>query len=237
MMNIYSRPRFSSPTSVPTAPPWSPNCSTAVGLALMPILCSIDTQCTSLRSPSAPSASTRNFGTANSEMPLTPSGASRRARQHQVDDVVRHVVFAVGDEYLGAEQLICGCAILLRHRPRAHQRQIGPGLRFGQVHGAGPFAVDHFRQVSGFLRIAAGGHQRFDHAIGQQRAQRERQAGGIEHFDARRRHQFRQALPAEFDGMLHSLPAGRAECLERPLEALLVVTSPSCQVLGCRSPS
>jgi len=32
MMNMYSRPRFSSPTSVPIAPPWSPNCNTAVGM-------------------------------------------------------------------------------------------------------------------------------------------------------------------------------------------------------------
>ncbi len=75
MMNMYSRPRFSSPTSVPIAPPWSPNCSTAVGLALMPSLCSIETQCTSLRAPSEPSSLTRNLGTMNSEMPLTPSGA------------------------------------------------------------------------------------------------------------------------------------------------------------------
>ena len=76
MMNMYSRPRFSSPTSVPMAPPWSPNCSTAVGLALMPSLCSIDTQCTSLRSPSEPSSPTWNFGTMNREMPFTPGGAS-----------------------------------------------------------------------------------------------------------------------------------------------------------------
>src|ERR1035438_4527805 len=48
MMNMYSRPRFSTPTSVPIAPgpsrpgpPLSPNWSTAVGLALMPSLCSM----------------------------------------------------------------------------------------------------------------------------------------------------------------------------------------------------
>ena len=76
MMNMYSRPRFSSPTRVPMAPPWSPNCSTAVGLALMPSLCSIDTQWASLRAPRLPSALTRNFGTMNSEMPFTPAGAS-----------------------------------------------------------------------------------------------------------------------------------------------------------------
>ncbi|MNW22942.1 hypothetical protein D3C71_2247440 [compost metagenome] len=36
----------------------------------------MDTQATSLRSPSEPSSLTRNLGTRKSEMPLTPSGAS-----------------------------------------------------------------------------------------------------------------------------------------------------------------
>ena len=76
MMNMVSRPRFSSPTSQPIAPSWSPKASTAVGLAWMPSLCSIDTQRTSLRGPSEPSALTSTFGTTNSEMPFTPSGAS-----------------------------------------------------------------------------------------------------------------------------------------------------------------
>ena len=44
--------------------------------AWMPSLCSSDTQRTSLRAPRLPSAFTRNFGTTNSEMPLTPGGAS-----------------------------------------------------------------------------------------------------------------------------------------------------------------
>jgi len=47
----------------------------AVGLAWMPSLCSIETQLTSLRSPRLPSSLTRNFGTKNSDMPFTPSGA------------------------------------------------------------------------------------------------------------------------------------------------------------------
>ena len=78
MMNMYSRPRLGSPTRVPIAPPLSPKASTAVGLAWMPSLCSIDTQCTSLRAPRLPSALTMNLGTTNSEMPFTPSGASGR---------------------------------------------------------------------------------------------------------------------------------------------------------------
>src|SRR5471032_497547 len=54
----------------------SPTAVLQFGLALMPSLCSIDTQCASLRAPSEPSALTRNFGTTNSEMPFTPAGAS-----------------------------------------------------------------------------------------------------------------------------------------------------------------
>ncbi len=42
----------------------------------MPILCSMETQRTSLRSPGAPSSVTMNLGTMNSEMPLVPAGAS-----------------------------------------------------------------------------------------------------------------------------------------------------------------
>jgi hypothetical protein len=64
----------------------------------------------------------------------------RRARQHEVDDVLGHVVFAVGDEDLGAEDLIG--AVALRLGAGAHGGQVGAGLRFGQVHGAGPFAGD-----------------------------------------------------------------------------------------------
>ena len=49
---------------------------TQVGLALMPIFCSIDTHSTLLRSPSEPSSFTRYLGTMKHEMPLVPGGAS-----------------------------------------------------------------------------------------------------------------------------------------------------------------
>ncbi|MNE62515.1 hypothetical protein D3C80_1577980 [compost metagenome] len=51
---------------------------TQVAEALMPILCSMEPQLTGLRAPSEPSASTRNLGTRNSEMPREPAGASGR---------------------------------------------------------------------------------------------------------------------------------------------------------------
>jgi hypothetical protein len=46
-----------------------------VELPWMPIFSSTFEQTTPLRSPSEPSSFTRNFGTTNSEMPFTPSGA------------------------------------------------------------------------------------------------------------------------------------------------------------------
>ncbi|MNC87456.1 hypothetical protein D3C83_31840 [compost metagenome] len=42
----------------------------------MPILCSMETTLTSLRSPGVPSGFGMNLGTMKSEMPFTPSGAS-----------------------------------------------------------------------------------------------------------------------------------------------------------------
>ncbi|MCY1547450.1 hypothetical protein D9M68_835140 [compost metagenome] len=44
----------------------------------MPILCSMEVQARSLRSPREPSSLTRYFGHRNSEMPFTPGGASGR---------------------------------------------------------------------------------------------------------------------------------------------------------------
>src|SRR3546814_2981354 len=49
---------------------------TQVGEAWMPILCSIETQRTSLNSPGDPSVLSRNLGTRKSEMPRLPAGAS-----------------------------------------------------------------------------------------------------------------------------------------------------------------
>src|SRR2546426_6492533 len=115
----------------------------------MPSLCSIEMQCTSLRVPVTPFISSRNLGTTNSEMPFTPSGASG-AREDEMDDVVRQIVLAVGDEDLLAEDPVA--AISLRHGARAHGGKVRTGLRLGQVHGAGPFTTNEPRQV-GVLQL------------------------------------------------------------------------------------
>ncbi len=66
----------------------------------MPILCSIDGARTSLRSPSEPSSFDQKF---RHEEQRNALGAGRRvgqARQHEMHDVVGHVVLAIGDEDL-----------------------------------------------------------------------------------------------------------------------------------------
>ena len=141
--------------------------------------------------------------------------AFRRAdhpRQHEMDDVAGHVVLAVGDVDLGAEDPVA--AVAQRLRPRAHQRQVAAGLGLGQVHGAGPFARDHLRDETLPLLRRAGGQQCLDRAVGQQRAQREAQIGAVDHLDACRADRLRQVLAAERLGVLQPLPAPLAELAE-----------------------
>ena len=77
-----------------------------------------------------PSALTRNFGTTNSEMPFTPSGASgvRASTRWRCLGVV---VLAVGDEDLLAEELVvpspCGTA---RVRTAARSEPACGSVRF-----------------------------------------------------------------------------------------------------------
>ena len=70
-------------------------------------------------------------------------GRARDARQHQVDDVLGHVVLTVGDEDLGAEDLVACRRAAARRGVRTSARSRA-GLRLGQVHGAGPLAGDQF---------------------------------------------------------------------------------------------
>ena len=86
---------------------------------------------TSLRAPRLPSALTFELGHDEQRMPFTPSGASVSAREHQMDDVLGHVVLAVGDEDLGAEDLEaavgCGSA---RERTSARSLPACGSVRF-----------------------------------------------------------------------------------------------------------
>ncbi len=148
---------------------------------------------------------------------LDALGCATHPRQHQVHDVLGHVVLAVGDEDLGAEDPVA--AIRLRLGAGAHCRQVAAGLRLGQVHRAGPPAGNHVRDVGLLLLGRAGGEQGLDRAVGQQRAQREAHVGAVEHLDAGRADGLGQTLAAEVGRMLQALPAAFAEFLEGLLEA------------------
>ena len=56
-----------------------------------------------------------------------PGRCIRQAGEHQVDDVLRHVVFAVGDEYFCAGDPVG--AVALRFGPRGQRTEIGARLR------------------------------------------------------------------------------------------------------------
>ena len=75
MINIYSIPLPSSPSMYPMAPSSSPYAITAVGLALIPILCSIEMHFKSFLFVYWPSSSFKNLGIINVDMPFIPSGA------------------------------------------------------------------------------------------------------------------------------------------------------------------
>src|SRR6266480_4272328 len=177
MMNMYSRPRFSSPTRWPTA--WSYTI-TAVGLAWMPSLCSIEAHLALLRLPGLPSASGMNFGTTKSEIPFTPSGASG---------------------------------------VRAHEGQVRPGLRLGEVHRPGPPAFDHSRQVGLLQSIGTAQQQGLDCALGEKRAERKAEVRALPHLLDRRRYQPGKPLPAPLVLEGQRVPSAVAELAVRVAKA------------------
>ena len=68
-----------------------------------------------------------------------------QAREHEMDDVLGHVVLAVGDEDLLAEQAIG--SVLGALGPGPDRVEVGAGLRLGQVHRPGPPAADHRGEI------------------------------------------------------------------------------------------
>ena len=117
-----------------------------------------------------------------------------RSRQHEVDDVFRHIVLAVGNEDLLAKELVT--AIGLRLGTGAYCGKIRTGTRFSEIHRPRPFASDHFLKVRRFELVGTGKHQRINSAAGEQGAQRKRMICRFPHLGDRCRHQNRQALPA-----------------------------------------
>ncbi|MNI02928.1 hypothetical protein D3C73_558190 [compost metagenome] len=95
----------------------------------------------------------------------------RQTGEDQMDDVVGGVMFAPGDENLLAEDAIG--AVVARLRAGLQHPEIGAGMRFRQVHGAGPLAGHHLFQKDLLEFIRAVGCERLDRAHRQCRGQRE----------------------------------------------------------------
>ncbi|MNF98910.1 hypothetical protein D3C84_817880 [compost metagenome] len=126
-------------------------------------------------------------------------------------DVVGEVVLAVGDEDLLAVNPVD--AVSLGLRAAAHGGQVRTGLGLGQVHGAGPFATDHVRQV-GFLEVVRTTQfDSLDGPTGEHGAQTEGEVGGVPHFLDQCRDQAGQALAAELGIAGQGIPATRHELL------------------------
>ena len=141
----------------------------------------------------------------------------RRAREHQVDDVVGEIVFAEADEDLLPANAI---VIAFGDRAGAQQRQIRPRLRLGQVHGAGPFPGDQPRQILLLLRLGPAQKDRLDRPLGQQRHQGETQVGAVPHLHDRGVDELRQALAAVFRAEAQSIPPSFDELPIGGVEAL-----------------
>ena len=111
----------------------------------------------------------QKFGHDKQADALDAFGRASHPCQHQMDDVLGHVVLTPGDVDLGAKHFVA--AVRLRLGTGSHCRKVRAGLRLGQVHGAGPLATDQFFQVNGFELVRAGSQQRLNGAVSQQRAQ------------------------------------------------------------------
>src|SRR5258707_3943220 len=86
-----------------------------------------------------------------------------------MNDVVGHVVVAIGDEDLGALDAIAAVGRALG--AGAQRADVGTGLRLGELHGAGPFAGNELLQIDLLQLVAAMGVERLDGTESKQRAE------------------------------------------------------------------
>jgi hypothetical protein len=141
---------------------------------------------------------------------LTPFDAGRRvgqAGQHQMNDVVGHVVLAGADEDLLAGDLVG--AVGLRLGLGAHQAQVGAAMRLGQAHRAGPLAADHLGQIGLLLLVGAVRVQRGIGAVRQTGVHGPGLVGRVHHLVEALVHHQRQSLAAKLGVGAQRRPAAR----------------------------
>jgi hypothetical protein len=137
-------------------------------------------------------------------------GARRRvgqSRQHEMHDVVGHVVVAIGDEDFCALDAVAAVGRALG--AGAQRPDVGARLRLGELHGAGPFARDELFQIDLFQLTAAMGLERLDRAERQERAEPEGDVRRAPDLGAGSVDRQRQALAAERLRPGHRVPSGR----------------------------
>src|SRR6266849_10219438 len=84
----------------------------------------------------------------------------RQSRQHEMHDVIGHVVIAIGDENLGAGDAIAAVGSALG--AGAQRADVRSRLRLGELHGAGPLAGHQLFEIDLFQLNAAVGIERLD---------------------------------------------------------------------------
>jgi len=99
-----------------------------------------------------------------------------RARENEVHDVLAHVVLAPRDEYLRPAQPV---VVAFANGLRANSRQIGTGLRLGQVHRPAPFARSELRHEQRLLLGRSVMAERFEHTGSQHRRKTERHVRAV----------------------------------------------------------
>src|SRR5579863_4595148 len=131
-------------------------------------------------------------------------GRVGQAREHEMDDVAGHVVFAPRDE-----DLLAGDAVMIAfaHRPRPQRTEVGAGLRLRQVHRAGPFAGYKPAEIEALLRRRAKQFEQFAGADAEHRTERPGEIGAHPHFIDRGVERDRQSLAAVLRRRRQRVPA------------------------------
>ncbi|MCY1231912.1 hypothetical protein D9M72_443750 [compost metagenome] len=140
------------------------------------------------------------------------------AGEHQMDDVIRHVVFAGRDEDLLAGDLVG--AVAGGHCLGAQQAEIGAAMGLGEIHRAGPGAGNHLRQIGLLLLVGSMHQDRGDRALGEAGIHGQCHVGGRHVLADGGVQRVGQALAAEFLRNGEAEPAAFAVEVEGFLEAL-----------------
>ena len=136
--------------------------------------------------------------------------------EHQVEDVLRHVVLGGGDEPLDA--LDVPRTVRLLHRLGAAGAHVGAGVRLGQHHGGGPPALDRLLGEPLLLRRAQPPQEM--RKYGAAGVHPDRRVGAQHQFRHRPAERAGGAAAAELGRQLEPEPFGVHERLEGLLEPL-----------------